>query len=214
MVGLENHRQCTTSLSEMRHLRTLAIALAVLSPVANVTAQEAVRLDVGASSVLFLSKDPRFSLRGQFGSSATLSLEAAVSQAVSLGVQVGLLRVPESDVVDLVRYRGFGGGHAGLFVSVATTGPGSGEEPAPTAGLRAGLEGGAFRYVDTELLFVAPGVVVEPFLALPVVSLPWLAIRVAAPLSWYFRPDLSVSASVGLSFAAQLRLGRRDRDRR
>jgi hypothetical protein len=182
-------------------MRLPAVAVAILL----LSCAQAASLDVaflgqGVAGAA-VARDARFGPGVQAAMVAGGLVELLGPAGLGGGIAVGYEAAGKSALRDLVSYRGYAGVRVEAFAAFSP------RRASPLAvGVRVGLAGSFLSYTNTEVYFVVPGIVAEPFVSLWLPAAPWLTMEVGVLFTLLRRADLVLAGSAGLS----LRLGVRE----
>jgi hypothetical protein len=136
---------------------------------------------------------------------AELPLGGRAAAILTLGVHQTL----PSSLAGGFAYRGFWGADLQALAAFHRLAVFSLGALRPELGLAGGLLARYDRYQYTRLYFFYLGLAAEPLVAIPFPRRPHQALELALPLKFYFRRDLKLSASCGLSLGWKFYPGRR-----
>ena len=182
--------------------RTAVCLLFVLNTLA-CTAWENGWLHFGLNSCggMVLTKTEIFAVKPQAGGSLGLSLEFSPTTFLGFALAYAYHWTGPSNIEGGFVYRTYSGSDFRLSVSLRYAELFNNETVILIFG---SYQGGIARFDHYDLAalhFFYPGLFVEPFLELGLHEWPESSMRLSLPLDYYFRHDLALSASVGLTFS-------------
>lgn len=174
------------------------LLLLVIFPM-SLSAIEQNRLYRFSADVAFV-RDPRYAMSYQLGYSTGIGLNIGFSPEVGAALEGGVSVFDSSPFQDGVQYRGFTSVYAEALFDLSFRLGKLGWHTRGRFGARAGGRIDYAQYSLTSLYLFFPGIVFTPYFSIATSGRGAVAFRTGLPLLCFFRHDLDIFISTGISF--------------